>query len=616
MSVGFRLAAVVSMTGALTGGTTPHASVLARITTHDNLHPAGVMRSDTLVLRLVLQRGEWRPEGDAGLHMDVEAFGERDGAPSVPAPLIRVRTGTVIRAVVSNALPDSTAHIIGLGTHPIAVRDTLHLAPGDSALVTFTAGATGTFLYRAVIGTDLDDRASERETTGGAFVVDPPDASPSDRIFVINIYGRGDSTGFKNALAMNGRSWPYTERFAATVGDSIRWRVLNASARTHPMHLHGFYFTTTAKGDGRSAQAIAPDQQRLEVTDPMPKWSTRDIVWSPDRPGNWLYHCHLTFHVIPGSARLDRSNAAHDDHSGDATKHMAGLVLGIAVAPRGTPLARGRTPRTIDLYFTQGGQRGRMASTYSYIVSRRGKVPSRDSVQLVGSTIVATRGEPTDITVHNIAGEGTSIHWHGVELESWSDGVAGWSGTAESMAPPVAPGKSFTARLTLPRAGTFMYHTHLNDIAQVTGGAVGAIVVLEPGERHDPTRDHVFLAHWGGLAGEKDTLDPLMVNGDSMGRSVRTLRAGVPHRLRFINIGPANTVRFELRRAGDIGTWTSRAKDGADLAPSLRLPRPAQQFVAVGETFDFEITPTPGDYVLSAAFGAQPVAWSQRITFR
>ena len=161
-----------------------------------------------------------------------------------------------------------------------------------------------------------------------------------------------------------------------------------------------------------------------------------------------------------------------------------------------------------------------------------------------------------------------------------------------------------------------MYHTHLNDIAQVTGGAVGALIVLEPGERHEPTRDHVFLAHWGGLAGEKDTVDALMVNGDSIGHGVWTLPAGVTHRLRFINIGPANSVRFALRRAGDVSAWTARAKDGADLARSLWLPRPAQQFVAVGETYDFEITPTPGDYVLSAAFGAQPVVWSQRITFR
>ena len=60
---------------------------------------------------------------------------------------------------------------------------------------------------------------------------------------MMNIWGDLlDSTTYRNALAINGRSWPYTERIEATVGDSVRWRVINATARPHPMHLHGFYF--------------------------------------------------------------------------------------------------------------------------------------------------------------------------------------------------------------------------------------------------------------------------------------------------------------------------------------------------------------------------------------
>ena len=34
-------------------------------------------------------------------------------------------------------------------------------------------------------------------------------------------------------------------------GDVVRWRVINLSSQTHPMHLHGFYFEVTALGDGR-----------------------------------------------------------------------------------------------------------------------------------------------------------------------------------------------------------------------------------------------------------------------------------------------------------------------------------------------------------------------------
>ena len=52
-------------------------------------------------------------------------------------------------------------------------------------------------------------------------------------------------------LAVNGRSWPHTERLSHVVGDTIRWRVINGSRFPHPMHLHGFYFDVDARGDAR-----------------------------------------------------------------------------------------------------------------------------------------------------------------------------------------------------------------------------------------------------------------------------------------------------------------------------------------------------------------------------
>ncbi len=616
----FRMTVMVVTAASVTldGGSGRSSDHPPRVVANDNLVRAGSTFGDTVIVRLVLQRAEWRPEGDNGPHIEVEAFGEAGRAPTIPAPLIRVPAGTIVRAVVRNALTDSTAHVIGLGTHPINVNDTLHLGPGDSSAVTFVAGAVGTFLYRAVIGTDLDDRESERETTGGAFVVDPVGGSQPDRIFVVNIYGQGDSTGFRNALAINGMSWPHTERLRATVGDSLRWRVINASTRGHPMHLHGFYFRTTATGDGLAATPVDRDRQRLDVTDGIPKWNTREITWSPDRPGNWLFHCHLTFHVIPGTARLDVSTATHDDHAADATKHMAGLVLGIAVAPReGVSYDREPARRTLDLYFNQGPVRGRAETSYSYVLKQGAKAPHPDSMLGVGSTIVVTRGEPTDIVVHNQAREGTSIHWHGIELESWSDGVAGWSGQGTTMAPVVGPGQSFTARLSLPRAGTFMYHTHLNDVPQVTGGAVGALLVLEPGERYDPARDHVYIGHWNGATAPPGEPMNLLVNGDLIGAPERAFAAGVTHRFRLINIGPANNIRFEIRRDTTMASWRGRAKDGADLPTALQVDQSALQSLAVGETFDFDFTPpAPDQYVLTAAFGVRPAMWTQRLTFK
>ncbi len=595
----------------------PMADEVPRVVANDNRVPGGNLVRDTLHIALVLQRAEWYPEAENGPHVTVEAFGEAGKAPRIPAPLIRVREGTVIRATVRNALPDSTASLIGLGTHPVATTDTVKVKPGDSTVVTFLAGAPGTYLYRAVIGNDPDTREAEHETAGGALVVDPVGGSPPDRIFVMNItFQEIDSTRVKEALAINGKSWPHTERLTMSVGDSLRWRVVNGTSRGHPMHMHGFYFRTTAIGTGLASTAIPSDQQALEVTDSYRKWSTRDVVWSPDRAGNWLFHCHITFHVVP-EARLDYGPTdEHQTHSTDPMAHMAGLVLGMTVAPsRATPPAPTRV-RKLALYVDQGGPRGRAPSTFSYILKNGPKAPAADSMQRIGSTLFLTRGERSDITVHNRSKQAGGIHWHGIELESWSDGVVGWSSKGAAMAPPIVPGGTFTAHLLTPRAGTFMYHTHMNDVEQVTGGAVGAIVVLEPGQRFDPSRDHIFLAHWNGVDYDSNDLPNLLINGDSLSDTPRTLALGVTHRIRIINIGPAGIVQFTMRQDTTTHSWRALAKDGADLPVVRRTARPALVRVDAGETYDFEFTPTvAGRYSLEAAF-KPPARWRQQFIVR
>jgi Putative multicopper oxidases len=241
--------------------------------------------------------------------------------------------------------------------------------------------------------------------------------------------------------------------------------------------------------------------------------------------------------------------------------------------------------------------------------------PNPDSVVIPGSPIVLTRGRPTDIVVVNRLREPTSIHWHGIELESYSDGVPGWSGSGNHLAPSIAPGDSFVARLTLPRAGTFMYHTHLNDIEQITSGLYGGIVVLEPGERFDSTTDHLFVAGWDGPTEDDSTGPRTLINGDSL-PAVMELAAGVSHRFRFVNIGPANRFDFMIFRDTSLVSWRRVAKDGADLPPTQAILVPARQNIEVGETFDVELTLEPGDYRLVAARDPKKPYYVRRLIAR
>jgi FtsP/CotA-like multicopper oxidase with cupredoxin domain len=68
---------------------------------------------------------------------------------------------------------------------------------------------------------------------------------------------------------------------------------------------------------------------------------------------------------------------------------------------------------------------------------------------------------------------------HGIELESYYDGVAGFSGSGTHSAPTIAPGDSSEARFTPPRSGTFMYHSHVNEVRQHAAGLVGSLIVRD-----------------------------------------------------------------------------------------------------------------------------------------
>ncbi len=577
---------------------------------NDNRRAAGQLQHDTLRIALVVQMATWRPEADSGPSVEVAAFGEEGGTPQIPGPLIRVRTGTTIIATVRNALTDSTISVHGLLTRPATRSDSMVLQPGQSGKVRFAAGGPGTYFYWAVLGKHNLDKDDEREQVSGALIVDPPGGSPADRILMMNIWGTTiDSATYHKALAINGRSWPYTERLNAAVGDTVRWRVINATRRNHPMHLHGFYYRIDARGNGLADTLYSTHARRMVVTEHMGPFQTMTMTWNPDRLGNWLFHCHIAFHVVPETRLNPPPPESHDRMAHDPRIHMAGLVTGITVRPRPGASERPRgKPRRLHLFVQEGPRRGHAPRAMGFVL-QRGPAPPADSVDIPGSLLVLTRGEPTDIVVINRLREPTAIHWHGIELESYSDGVAGWSGDGTRLAPSIQPDDSFTAQLTLPRAGTFIYHTHLNDIEQLTSGLYGAIVVLEPSQRFDPSTDHVFVAGWDG------TDDPLhlLINGDSLPPPLE-LRAGVPHRLRFVNIGAAVRLQFSLFRDSAATTWRALARDGADLPPPQATIRPAREIVAVGQTADVAFLPlAPGEYRMVVTALGRPVVWTRRM---
>ena len=584
----------------LTGAYSPPAAPGPAIQFNDNRAPAGRLVRGVLTVAIEARLGDWHPLGEDHPGVTLFAFGEAGKPLQDPGPLLRVRAGTEIRARVTNRT-GATLVVHGLARRRVTVMDTLVVPPGETREASFVADAEGTYYYWASTrGEGFEDRQYEDAHLNGALIVDPAGAAPKpDRVFVVERWIPGlDSArhplSFDQLFTINGRPWPYTERLTYDVGDSVRWRVINASNDVHPFHLHGFYFRVDAHGDLQRDTAYWPAQRRMDVTEPLLDGTTMDMVWSPDRPGGWIFHCHTNWHVLPNSAlppdteplgtRIEHVlNGYPGMHMEDHARYgMGGLVLGIYVRPPRGAKAYGGPRRTLRLLVRSDSASADSTRRFGYVLQDGGGAPAPDSMMVPGPAIVLHRGEPTRIWVVNQTSEMTQVHWHGLELESYYDGVAGVSGAAGALEPPIMPGDSFEVRVTPPRAGSFMYHTHINDIRQQSHGLYGPLIVVDSGVPRDPETDRVFMT------GDGPDYKPEL-NGTRAPAPI-TLRMGASYRFRLMNItmGAPGLV-FSLVRGGAPVQWMPLGKDGFATPAWQSDSRRAVQAVSIGETYDFRV---------------------------
>ncbi len=582
-------------------------SGLPRVQPNDNTIPAGRLEDGTLHLSLEVSRADWRLETEQGPGLRVSAVSESGGPPMIPAPLIRVETGTHLSVTITNRLADVPIAVFGLHTRPAEEVDPVELAAGESRTVEFEAGEPGTYLYWIREGPEAERGTLaarvEREQLAGAFVIDPMGGSPPDRILVMNIFSDpedpDDPDGdWLEGLAINGRSWPFTERFLLEVGAEVRWRVVNASDRNHPMHLHGFFYSVLSRGATGKDTIYAPEDRQLVVTETMLRRTTMLMEWTASRPGRWLFHCHLSFHVAP-DIRLPGALEADPEH---AHSHMAGLVTGIEVAPGPTDLIHRGEHVALDLFANEYGSR----PDYRYGFARDSDFAPDSLTDVPGPLLVFHQYETVDLTLHNRMSIPTGVHWHGLELDAWADGVPGWSASEGRVSPVIEPGESFTYRLSLQRPGTFVYHSHLDDVDQLTGGLYGPLLVLPEGERFDPRTDHVVT--WGWNRPDANSLDHVEMNGRQR-QPDGYARVGETHRFRVINISPAGRISAWLTLDGETVPVTLHAKDGADLPSHQRIAVDRLPLLGVGEAMDFTWTPSaPGTYELHVGYTFNPEA--------
>ena len=587
----------------------------ATVSGNDNLHPAGELKDGVLTLRLVATVARWQPEGQSANDPVrlVQVFGEEGKAPQIPGPLVRVPEGTEIRMSVRNAIPGGPLRVFGAMTRPGNPEAFVEIASGSTRDMRFKAGSPGTYFYLgATAGPPLDFRIPGVDSQlAGAFIVDPAHGreEPDDRIFVMTEFiDSPNATGLEPAsLAINGRSWPYTERLALPFGKAVTWRVINATFGTHPMHLHGTFYSVESLGDHARDTIYDHDSRRLVTTEAMAPGATMTMRWVPDRVGKWLFHCHIQAHVTGDLRAADAAPGAHTASAHgthDVERSMAGLVLGIDVLPGDETAAPNLEPhkaRPLTIEIASFPNQYSANPGYGFtIIDPEQPAPASGaggatSPPNPSPTLVLAKGEPVALTLVNKTAGDTTIHWHGIELESYNDGVAGWSGDSRQTTRLVPAGGTLNVWFTPPRAGTFIYHTHAHDVHQLSSGMYSALLVVPDRKTFDAEVERVVLLGGSGPRSTDFSPAPFEINR-STNPLPMTLKAGTKYRFRLINISPNFNGVVSLLGANGPVQWRAVAKDGADLPPAQATGRPAKQPISVGETYDFEYTPTaPAD---------------------
>jgi manganese oxidase len=218
--------------------------------------------------------------------------------------------------------------------------------------------------------------------------------------------------------------------------------------------------------------------------------------------------------------------------------------------------------------------------------------------QVHGPTIEAVEGDRLRIYVTNRLPENTSIHWHGLLVPSGMDGVAGLSQKN------ITPGETYKYEFQLRQHGTYMYHSHSDDMTQIALGMMGMFVIhprTPTGLKVD--RDFALMSsEWRIDVGtrrpvpiEMTDFNVLTFNGRAFpGTAPLVAKYGDRVRIRFGNLSPMEHHPIHLHGY----RWKITEMDGS------QIPESAQQagntvLVAVGQTRAVElIADNPGDWAM------------------
>jgi len=94
--------------------------------------------------------------------------------------------------------------------------------------------------------------------------------------------------------SINGIKYKDAEPIVLQYGERVRFKFVNETMMTHPMHLHGMW-SILDNGNGK----WDPVKHTISVAPGSTVYSETEV----DAPGQWAFHCHLSYHADAGMFR-------------------------------------------------------------------------------------------------------------------------------------------------------------------------------------------------------------------------------------------------------------------------------------------------------------------------
>ena len=103
--------------------------------------------------------------------------------------------------------------------------------------------------------------------------------------------------------SMNNKTLSEADTIKIKKGETIRIHLHNTTMMHHPMHLHGHFFRVLNKQGEYSP---------LKHTVDVPPMQTVAIEFNPDEEGDWIFHCHVLYHMKSGMSRVFSNGEKRD----------------------------------------------------------------------------------------------------------------------------------------------------------------------------------------------------------------------------------------------------------------------------------------------------------------